>query len=87
MRLPIITKEDQTMDIQTALKNLLIGTGRISPNDRVEIIEKSVTTSDWARIGLHVYRRRNKKPFVYWNICVNLPRETVHWDLSTFYYI
>ena len=75
------------MDIQTAIKNALIGTGRISSKDRIEIIEKSVNENDYVRVGIYAYHGRKKIPFVYWNICVDVARELIHWDTSTFYYL
>ena len=75
------------MDIQTAIKNALIGTGRISPKDRIEIIEKSANGNDYVRVGIYAYHGRKKIPFVYWNICVDVARELIHWDTSTFYYL
>ena len=75
------------MDIQTAIKNALIGTGRISPKDRIEIIEKSANENDYVRVGIYAYHGREKIPFVYWNICVDVARELIHWDTSTFYYL
>lgn len=74
------------MDIQNTLRNLLVNTGRISSKDRIEIIGKSVS-GDFARIEIHAFHGRKKHPFVYWNICVDMARELVHWDTSTFYYI
>lgn len=75
------------MDIQTAIKNVLIGTGRISSKDRIEIIEKSVNENDYVRVGIYAYHGRKKIPFVYWNICIDVARELIHWDTSTFYYL
>ena len=75
------------MDIQTEIKNALISTGRISAKDRIEIVEKSANGNDYARVGLYVYHGRKKTPFVYWNICVDVARELIHWDTSTFYYL
>ena len=75
------------MEITAAVRNALISTGRISPKDRVEMLEKSVGTGDYIRIGLVAYHGRKKKPFVYRNICVDVARELIHWDTSTFYYI
>lgn len=75
------------MDIQTALQRALIDTGRISPKDRIEIIEKSCNSGDYVRVGLNAYHGRKKQPFVYWNICVDMARELIHWDTSTFYYL
>ena len=75
------------MDIQTAIKNALIGTGRISPKDRIEIIEKSANGNHYVSVGIYAYHGRKKTPFVYWNICVDVARELIHWDTSTFYYL
>ena len=75
------------MDIQAAIKNALIGTGRISSKDRIEIIEKSANGNDYVRVGIYAYHGRKKIPFVYWNICVDVARELIHWDTSTFYYL
>ena len=75
------------MDIQTEIKNALISTGRIGTKDRIEIVEKSANGNDYARVGLYAYHGRKKTPFVYWNICVDVARELIHWDTSTFYYL
>ena len=75
------------MNIETTLRHALISTGRISPMDRIEISEKYIGSGDYARIGLYVYHGRMRKPFAYWNLCVDTVRNTVHWDTSTFYYI
>ena len=75
------------MDIQTAIKNALIVAGRISQKDRIEIIEKSVNENDYVRVGIYAYHGRKKIPFVYWNICIDVARELIHWDTSTFYYL
>lgn len=75
------------MNIETAIRNILVTTGRISPKDRIEIIEKNVGTSDYSKIGIYVYHGRRKKPYVYWNICINMARELIFWNMSTFHYI
>lgn len=74
------------MSIQDALRDSLIRTGRISHKDRIEIIGKS-ESGDYARVEINAFHGRQKRPFVYWNICVDMARELVHWDTSTFYYI
>ena len=75
------------MDIQTEIKNALISTGRISAKDRIEIVEKSANGNDYARVGIYAYHGRKKTPFVYWNICVDVARELIYWDTSTFCYL
>lgn len=75
------------MNIQAAIRNAFVETGRISSKDRIEIIEKSVGASDYARIGIYAYHGRKKTPYVYWNICINMARGLILWDMSTFYYM
>lgn len=76
------------MDIQTAIRNALVNTGRIGPKDRCEIIGKSgEPESDYIRIAVHVFHGRRKNPYVYWNICVDMARELIYWGTSTFVYL
>ena len=75
------------MDIKTALQTALISTGRIAPKDRIEIIEKCSDESDYVRVGLYAFHGRKQKPFVYWNICVDIARELIHVDSSSFYFL
>lgn len=75
------------ISIKTTITKVLVSTGRISPKDRIEIIETSGCESDYARIGLYVYRGRRKHPYVYWNICIDMPRGLILWESSTFYYL
>lgn len=46
------------MEIMKAIRNAMIKTGRISPRDRIEIIEKSVDVSNYARVGIYAYHGR-----------------------------
>lgn len=75
------------MSIHEAIKNVMIETGRLSPKDRMEIHHIGAEASDIVRVEMYAYHGKRKKPFVYWNLCVNMARELVYWDHSTFYYI
>lgn len=76
------------MDIKTAINNVLVSTGRISVKDRIEIIGKSGDpASNYVRVEIHAFHGRKKKPYVYWNICVDMARELVRFDNSTFIYL
>lgn len=78
------------MSMKDKLAYVLRSTGRIGPKDRVEIVEIVETISgggDYARVGLYAYHGRRKQPYVYWNLCIDMARELVHWDTSTFYYL
>lgn len=74
------------MDIKEAIQNAMISTGRLSPQDRMEI-DEITQEGDYARVSLLAYHGRQKKPFIYWNICVDMARELIHWDTSTFYHL
>lgn len=75
------------MSIHEAIRNVMVSTGRLSPKDRMEIHHIEAGASDIARVEVYAYHGRRKKPFVYWNLCVDRVRELVYWDHSTFYYI
>ena len=75
------------MSIHEAIKSVMIKTGRLSPKDRMEIHHIGAEASDIVRVEVYAYHGKRKKPFVYWNLCVNMARELVYWDHSTFYYI
>ena len=74
-------------NIKEALRNVMVETGRISPKDRITIGNTITNGTDCVRIKIYAYHGRQKKPFVYWNLCVNMARNQVYWDKSTFYYI
>ena len=74
-------------NIKEALRNVMVKTGRISPKDRITIGNTITNGTDWVRVEIYAYHGRQKKPFVYWNLCVNMARNQVYWDKSTFYYI
>lgn len=76
------------MNIQNAVRNALVDTGRISPRDRIEIIRKSgEVASDYVWLEVNVFHGRRKKPCMYWNIRVNMARDLIYWDASTFVYL
>ena len=70
--------------LKDALRNVMIETGRLSLTDRIDIINVTTNETDWAHVELYVYHERKKKPFIYWNICVNMARNQAYWDKSTF---
>ena len=75
------------MSMKDKLAYVLRSTGRIGPKDRIEIVETNSSGGDYMRVGLYAYHGRRKRPYVYWNLCVDIARELVHWDTSTFYYL
>jgi len=76
------------MIIKDQLLQALIDTGRLSPGSKIEILSiEGEPRSDYRRIEILATKKHCKKPFMYWNICVDTARELIHWDTSTFYYL
>lgn len=74
--------------INDAILNKMIETGRLPQGSKIEI--QSITGepySNYVRIEILGTKKRCRKPFVYWNICVDIARELIYWDTSTFYYL
>ena len=74
-------------EVTGTIRNAMIETGRMSAKCRLECIE-ALKDGDWMRVGCHIYKTsRTKKPHMYWNICVYVPKNQIHWDTTTFYYL
>jgi hypothetical protein len=74
--------------LKQALLNNLIDTGRLPTGASIDI--QSITGdagSDYRRIELTATRKHCKKPYMYWNICVDIARNLIRWDTTTFYYL
>ena len=74
--------------LKQALLNNLIESGRLPAGANIDI--QSITGdngSDYRRIELVATRKRCKKPYMCWNICIDIARNLIHWDTTTFYYL
>lgn len=70
------------------LKERMIETGRCEPTDRINYVEHTTDNgSDYLRLGITLTHKRCVKPYVYWNLCIRIPDNIIHWDTSTFYYL
>lgn len=73
--------------IKNAIENVMRETGRLPKNGRIEIQSIQAQSSDYARVEVLTYKGRSKKPEMYWNICVDMARELIRWDTTTFYHL
>lgn len=73
------------MEIRDAIENALRETGRLPKDGRAEIQAVVANSSNYVRVEVLTYRGRSKKPVMYWNICVDVARELIHWDTTTSY--
>lgn len=74
------------IDIKMLIFQAMVDTGRLSNTDRIEIVE-DVHFGEYARVGITAFHAGKKKPYKYWNICVDTVRKEVVWDTTTSYAI
>lgn len=66
----------------------LIETSRLPAGSSIDIISiEGEPYSDYRRIELLATKKRCRKPFMSWNICIDVARNLIHWDTTTFYYL
>lgn len=71
--------------LMQAVRTAMIETGRMAQKDRIECVETSQDGA-WVRVGCYLYRGlKTKKPYMYWNFCVKVPENRIHWDTTTWY--
>lgn len=74
--------------LRDELLKVMIESGRLPEGAKIDItsIEGEVY-SDYRRIELLAFKKRCRKPYMYWNIAVDITKNLVHWDTTTFYYL
>ena len=66
----------------------LIETGRAPAGSKIDILSvEGEAYSDYRRVELTITKKRCRKPFVCWNISIDITRGLINWDTSTFYYL
>ena len=74
------------MILRDAIQKSMIESGRLSAGEKIEIISiEGESSSDYRRVELLAYKKRCRKPFMCWNICLDIARNIIHWDTTTFY--
>ena len=81
-------KGERTMKnrLEEGIKAAMIDTGRAAENWRVKVTgcEQANRNSDYVRVYAEVYKPRSRKPDIVWDICVNIAKNLIYWDHSTF---
>lgn len=74
--------------LKQQILDLMIETGRLPNGSTIDIVEiTGENGSDYRRIELNATKKRCRKPFMCWNICLDIARNIIHWDTTTFYYM
>ena len=75
-----------TTRLEDGIKAAMIDTGRAAENWRVRVTgwDKVGHNSDYVRVYVSAYKPRSRKPDVLWDICVNIAKNLIYWEHSTF---
>ncbi|MPM03140.1 hypothetical protein SDC9_49400 [bioreactor metagenome] len=74
--------------LEAAIHRVFDERGITLPNWRIKIDGISGDpNSDYRRVEVLVYKPRCHKPMQYWNLCIDIVRELVLFETSTFYYL
>ncbi len=73
------------MNTVEAIKRIMCETGRIGYGWRIELIgTEPIRRGDYVFVDVDVYKPRSRKPDFEWHIFIDVIRELIHWDRSTF---
>lgn len=74
-------------ELAEGIKAAMIDTGRAADKWRVEVTgcDRTGSNSDYVRAYVSVYKPRSRKPDVLWDICIDIVRELIYWEHSTYY--
>lgn len=71
--------------LKNAIQARMVETGRLPEGGKIKITAiTGENGSDYRRVEILAYRKRCRKPFMAWNICVDIARDLIRWDTTTF---
>ena len=72
-------------DFETTIFRALKEHGVVNNGWKIKIINKQISSSDYAVFTVNVIRPRCRKACITWEICIWLPGMLVRWDKSWFH--
>lgn len=77
-----------TNEMLNNFKRVLVETGRMAEDDKLNLVEISGNAgSDYRTVVLEITKKRCRKPYMVWDLYVNMVRELVFFDRSHFEYL
>ena len=74
------------INVKMLIFQAMVDTKRLLNTERIEIVDVFLE-GRYARVGITAFHARKKKPYKYWNVCVDTVRKEVVWDTTTSYTI
>ena len=76
------------MSIAEMAKNALVNYGAMLPDWKVEILgTEAKPYSDWVEVTCQITKKRCRKPFIKWNLAMNMARSITDFEKSDFRYL
>lgn len=75
------------MKIEEYAKNALVNYGASLEDWRIEVLDVTSNTSDWADVTCTITKPHCRKPFVQWRLKMNMVRKIADFEKSTFCYL
>lgn len=73
---------------EQGIHNALDEKGITLPDWKIKITNREIIgRSDWAKVTVEVYKPRKRKPEIIWELAINIVKNQIHWDKSSFYRI
>ncbi len=72
--------------LETAINRIMVEKEISAEGWRTNVTNiETVGNSDWAKVTVEVIKPRKRKPCITWTLAINLSRNQINWDKSTFH--
>ena len=72
--------------LEEGIKAAMVDTGQAAENWRIKVTgcDRVGNNSDYVRVHVSLYKLRSRKPDILWDLCVNIVKNLIYWNHSTF---
>lgn len=75
-------------ELMENIKRCMIEHGNITDKYRINLVEITGNkNSDYRQVIVEVIKPKCHKPFMVWNFSIDIVKELLFWETSTFYYL
>ncbi len=75
----------KTTKLENQIKQALVNYGAMGENWRMKVTNREIIgRSDWAKVVVEITAPKKRKPCTKWELAINIARNQIHWDKSTF---
>ena len=72
--------------LEEGIFNAFLDKGIVNPDFKIKITSREIIgNSDYAKVTVEIFPPKKRKPTIVWELAINIVRNTIHWDKSSFY--